>query len=243
MNEAMPDWRTFSSRPAPSTGEAGAPDVVPAPPANAGPSWTLVGLVGGGGAALGAGIAMCLVLLLGGGGAAGSWPSEPAQPLAVRSALGVQGEGPEASAVGPATDIVVDVAGGVVEPGLRRLREGDRVGDAIAAAGGFAPRADLVATSSTLNLAESLSDGMKVFVPLLGSTQAAPSGDGGSGLIDINSADQALLETLPGVGPVTATRIMEARADRRFGSVEELRSRGVVGNAVFEDVRDLVRAG
>jgi competence protein ComEA len=140
--------------------------------------------------------------------------------------------------------IVVDVSGGVLEPGLRTLEAGDRVGDAIAAAGGFAPRADLTETSRTINLAQPLSDGMKILVPELGAEtgptdQGADEGDQG---LDLNDASQQELETLPGIGPVTALRIIEAREEQPFGTVDDLRDRGVVGQSVFEDIRDLVHA-
>jgi competence protein ComEA len=148
----------------------------------------------------------------------------------------------------PVTDVqtlVVDVAGGVMQPGLRTLQVGDRVGDAIAAAGGFAPRADLAATSRNVNLAEPLVDGMKVLVPELGTDvdRGGPTGAEADALIDLNSASQDELESLPGVGPVTAERIVQAREELPFGTVEDLRDRGVVGQSVFDDIRDLVRAG
>lgn len=241
MNQAMPDWRTFSTR-AEATGEVDPPGGRPEPAPMATLPWALVGSVAAGVAALLVGLVILLAVLAGGLAAPGA--PAPRPPEASTSGLGTAWELPAVEpAAGRAVEIVVDVAGAVAEPGLRRLRAGDRVGDAIAAAGGFAPRADLVATASGLNLAEPLSDGMKVYVPVLGTAAARPASGDGSGLIDINSADQALLESLPGVGPVTAQRIMEARAEQRFGSVDELRARGVLGNAVFEDVRDLVRAG
>ncbi len=142
------------------------------------------------------------------------------------------------------TEIVVDVAGAVVRPGLHRLRHGDRVGDAIEAAGGFAPRADLTASSQSLNLAQPLEDGSKVLVPELGvdrpSARAAARDDG---RIDLNRASQSELETLPGIGPVTAGKIIDTRADDRFDAVRELRSRGIVGEKVYEDIKGLVSAG
>jgi len=137
--------------------------------------------------------------------------------------------------------LVVDVAGAVMRPGLVRLRLGDRVGDAIAAAGGFSPRVDLAETGRSLNLAETLADGAKVVVSELG-TQPMVGAAAEDGLVDLNSADQAALEGLPGIGPVTAAKIIEAREQQRFGSIDELRTRDVVGEAVFEDIQGLVRA-
>ena len=152
------------------------------------------------------------------------------------------------------TDIVVDVEGAVARPGLLRLPNGSRVGDAIAGAGGFSPRVDAVATAHTLNLAQPLADGDKVHVPELGapmpstvaptSPAVAPAGDvpatGIGGLVDINHADGPALETLPGIGPVTASKILEARTQQPFARVDELRARGVVGEATFEKIRELV---
>ena len=141
-------------------------------------------------------------------------------------------------------ELVVDVAGAVVRPGLHRLRAGDRVGDAIEAAGGFAPRADLAASSQILNLALALDDGAKVLVPELGidrpATVAAAVDDG---RIDLNRASQSELESLPGIGPVTASKIIDARQDQRFGGIRELRSRGLVGESVYEDIKGQIRAG
>jgi competence protein ComEA len=137
-------------------------------------------------------------------------------------------------------DIVIDVGGAVDRPGLVRLRRGDRVGDAIAAAGGFGPRVDLAAVGRSHNLALAVEDGEKIIVPELGS-EVPPAATEDDGLVDLNGADQAALESLPGIGPVTAARIIEARAQQRFRSVDELRSREVVGESVFEDIRDLVR--
>jgi competence protein ComEA len=122
-----------------------------------------------------------------------------------------------------------------------RLRPGDRVGDAIEAAGGFGPRVDLAETGRSLNLAQPLTDGLKVLVPELGAS-GGPRANADDGRIDLNTADQAALESLPGIGPVTATKIMEARAEQPFRSVEDLRDRGIVGDAVYTDIEALVRA-
>lgn len=149
---------------------------------------------------------------------------------------------PDSAGLAGAEDIVVDVAGAVARPGLHRLSPGARVGDAIAAAGGFAPRVDLAEVGRSINLAQPLSDGTKVHVPEMGFDQLAPV-PAADGRIDLNLADQALLETLPGIGPVTAAKIIEARTNSRFDAVSELRDRGLVGESVFEQIKDLVHAG
>ncbi len=160
------------------------------------------------------------------------------------AALGAAAPADEAQTVA-ATEIVIDVAGAVARPGLHRLHVGDRVGDAIEAAGGFAPRVDLAETSESLNLAQPLEDGTKVLVPELGVDRPAARVAGGAsvgGLIDLNHADQAELESLPGIGPVTAGKIIAARAQSPFASVRDLRTRGLVGESVFGDIEHLVQA-
>jgi competence protein ComEA len=149
-------------------------------------------------------------------------------------------------------EIVVDVEGAVVRPGLHRLPFGSRVGDAIAIAGGYSPQVDIDAAAALLNLAESLVDGAKVHVPARGEAVSAttPAREpgaagpaGASGLIDINTATSEQLDTLPGIGPVTAAKIIAAREEAPFASVDELLSREVVGSSTFEKLRSLVAAG
>jgi competence protein ComEA len=198
-----------------------------------------------GAAIAGAVLAGALALILGASTTAGPENGTLAPATTIEAVAALTATAPPLP-VAPAAEIVVDVAGGVLNPGLRSLREGDRVGDAIAAAGGFAPRADLAETSRVVNLAMPLTDGIKILVPELGTGPAPGGGSGsseGDGLIDLNGADQAELESLPGIGPVTATEIIDAREAQPFDSVEDLRDRGVVGPSVFEQIRDLVRAG
>ncbi|MEX2548566.1 MAG: ComEA family DNA-binding protein [Chloroflexota bacterium] len=148
-------------------------------------------------------------------------------------------------------EIVVDVEGAVVRPGLHRLPSGSRVGDAIAIAGGYSPQIDIDAAATRLNLAEALVDGAKVHVPARGeATLATPPreasvGDatGPGGLIDINTATAEQLDTLPGIGPVTAAKVIAAREQAPFASVDELLSREVVGASTFEKIRSLVTVG
>lgn len=133
--------------------------------------------------------------------------------------------------------VYIDVAGAVVRPGVVRLSFGTRVGDAIAAAGGSSPDADL----SALNRAALLRDGARVYVPRIGETPPAGSiGSDAETNIDLNHASAAELESLPGIGPATAARIIRSRAARPFGKLEELQTRGLVTARVLADIRDLL---
>jgi competence protein ComEA len=162
---------------------------------------------------------------------------------------GTGGVSVAASSDAPATgEVVVDVGGAVSSPGVYRLTAGSRVGDALAAAGGFGPRVDAARAAVELNLAALLEDGAHIVVPSRddatpnpGPAGAGGGGDGAaSGLVDLNSATQAELEALPGIGPVTATKIIDSRTAERFASVDDLRTRKLVGAKTFETLRDLV---
>jgi len=133
--------------------------------------------------------------------------------------------------------IVVDVEGAVARPGVVRLATGARVADALAAAGGTTPDADPAA----LNKAATLRDGSRVYVPRYGETPPAGSvGSESERKVDINHATPAELESLPGIGPSTAARIVRARELKAFAKVEELQTRGLVTARVLSDIRDLV---
>jgi competence protein ComEA len=200
--------------------------------------------------------------------AIGVWRDRPvaeAPPaLTVAGAAGAFGEQAAGSAPPPGrptaagAPLVVSVAGKVRRPGLVKVPDGARVADAIAQAGGPLRGADL----TPLNLARRVADGEQIVVGLPlppGSPDAAPSSGappagqsggpagggagaaGGTGKIDLNRATIEQLDTLPGVGPVTAQRILDWRARHgRFSSVEQLREIEGIGERRFSQLRDQV---
>jgi competence protein ComEA len=147
--------------------------------------------------------------------------------------------GAEASPGGDEGDLVVDVEGGVNAPGIHRLSAGSRVADALAAAGGYAESADLAAAAQSLNLAAAVADGQQIYVPVVGE---APVGGnaGGDGLVNLNHASQSELEALPGIGPVTAEKIIAARDEQPFATLDELVTRDVLTARQLEQIADLV---
>jgi competence protein ComEA len=140
--------------------------------------------------------------------------------------------------------VVVDVEGGVLRPGIVELPDGTRVADAIAAAGGYSRDADLAAAATSVNLAAFVSDGQQIFVPLLGAPGGGAGGGGGVGsgpaLVNLNTASPEALDALPGIGPVTVQKIVAARAEEPFRSLDELVSREVLTRSQLDKVRDLV---
>lgn len=135
----------------------------------------------------------------------------------------------------PAGEVVVDVAGKVAHPGVVTLPLGARVGDALHAAGGPLPGVDL----SALNLARKLVDGEQVLVGIAPppGTAAGPA-TAGSGLVNLNTATADQLESLPGVGPVLAQRIVDWRQTHgAFRSVEQLREVSGIGAAKYADLK------
>ena len=129
--------------------------------------------------------------------------------------------------------IVIDVKGDVNSPGLVTLSAGSRVADAIAAAGGLAIDADI----SNINLAERLSDGQMIYVG-----QSQSSGIGVDRRINLNLATVAELDTLPGVGPVMAGRIIAWRdLNQRFHTIEQLQEVPGIGSKVFKNLKPLIK--
>jgi competence protein ComEA len=140
-----------------------------------------------------------------------------------------------------APGIVVDVEGAVRRPGLVRLPSGSRVDDAVARAGGITRHAD----RSGVNLAAPVSDGQQIVVPRAGAAAGAPSVSSGSavasGPVSLSSATTEQLDALPGVGPVTAQKIVDYRTQHgAFHSVDELDAIPGIGPARLADLRGLV---
>ncbi|WP_082115290.1 ComEA family DNA-binding protein [Lentzea aerocolonigenes] len=156
----------------------------------------------------------------------GSWWRSPAAEQAPDVAL--------VSTTAPAPELVVNVVGEVATPGLVTVASGARVADAIRLAGGLKPGADL----HNLNLARKLTDGEQIAVgipPPAGPAAATPS------KLDLNSATASELDSLPGVGPVTAQRIVDHRTRKGpFASVDQLREVEGIGDAKLAKLADLV---
>ena len=161
--------------------------------------------------------------------------------------------------------IRVEISGGVMQPGVIPLPEGARLIDGISAAGGWGERVDPLRVELCLNLAAPLEDGSAIRIPtrddrlLLGLTgvecgplfstasEIAAAATGGSaetgatgGKIDLNKATAEELDTLPGIGPATAAKIIASRAESPFIIVDDLRARGLISERVLEEIRALV---
>ncbi|WP_309128542.1 ComEA family DNA-binding protein [Microbacterium sp.] len=148
-------------------------------------------------------------------------------------------DGASSAVVTEGAELYVHVLGEVAKPGLYILDPQARLVDALAAAGGTLEAADLQA----VNLARPLSDGEQIVVPARGKT---PSGESppppSDGRIDLNSADQAALETLPRIGPALAERILQWRDENgRFRAVEDLLAVPGIGEKLLAGIREKVR--
>jgi competence protein ComEA len=182
--------------------------------------------------------------------AGSSWPgSSSPDPSATVSTGSASSTGGAGAASAASDSIVVDVGGRVRRPGLVTLPPGSRVADAIAAAGGALRRKDI----ATTDLAAKVGDGQLLLIgPAASSGSAAAAGatssggsstdgSGSSAPVSLSSADLTTLETLPGVGPVTAQKIIDWRAAHNgFTSIEQLQQVPGIGPAHYAEVEALV---
>lgn len=145
----------------------------------------------------------------------------------------------ESTAASSTGELYVHVLGAVHVPGLYVLDLDARLVDAVAAAGGTTDDADLAG----INLARTLTDGEQIIVPTLGpAASGAPGAAPTDARIDLNTADQAALETLPRIGPALAERIIAWREENgRFASVDDLLAVPGIGEKLLEGIRDGVR--
>ncbi|MFB3737656.1 MAG: helix-hairpin-helix domain-containing protein [Candidatus Velamenicoccus archaeovorus] len=191
------------------------------------------------------GLAVVLAVTL--GGAALWYLRSLPSPVQVRSSVGAAAAAAASTSPSPEPPaILVDVAGWVRNPGVYEFHEGDRVIDAIEAAGGARDGAML----EGLNLAAPLADGTQVLVPrrlpgqVPGAVAAGAASAGGTptgGPINVNTATAADLEALSGIGEVLAQRIVDYRTEHGpFASVDDLLDVSGIGDAILADIRDQI---
>lgn len=141
----------------------------------------------------------------------------------------------EDSATSSAQLISVDVAGAVLSPGVYALPAGSRVEDGIRAAGGLSDTADTELIAKTINRAAIIKDGAKIYVPQMGEKISKSNDTSYNKPISINTASQSELEALPGIGPVTAQKIISGRP---YMSLDELVSKKAMGSSLFIKLKD-----
>jgi competence protein ComEA len=173
--------------------------------------------------------------------------SEPVAPLSLASASPASPSSSSQATGAAPVELIVDVVGKVRQPGIVTLPKGSRVYEAIEAAGGLKGRVD----TTSLNMARELTDGEQVLVGLepvdpaaaTPGGAAAPAGGAPSAgtKVNLNAATLEQLDTLPGIGPVTAQAILAWReSNGRFGSVDDLLDVKGIGEATLAELRDLV---
>lgn len=145
-----------------------------------------------------------------------------------------------------AKKITIDIEGAVEKPGVYTVATEDRIQDALIAAGGLAENADRQWTAQNLNLAAPLTDSAKIYIPAVGEQYTGSSGSSGdssgtlgasSKLVNINQASDSDLDALPGIGAVTAQKII---SNRPYQSVQDLLTKKVVGQSEFTKIKDSV---
>ncbi len=134
-------------------------------------------------------------------------------------------------------NVLVDVSGAVKNPGVYHFHYGDRVGDAIEAAGGFSDEVDADWIDRVLNKTEKLKDGIKLYIPKKSDATQVSVGKKASRMVHINSASASELEDLNGVGVSTAEKII---SNRPYSRIEELVEKKVLGQKVFDQIKQQI---
>lgn len=138
--------------------------------------------------------------------------------------------------------IVVDIEGAVIKPGVYKLSSDSRIVDVLAAAGGMSEEADREWVEKNINLAKLAQDGLKIYIPRIGE-EILSSGEGATSqtnaTININTASASDLDTLPGVGAVTADKIISGRP---YETVDDLLERKILSQSVFDKIKDKISA-
>jgi competence protein ComEA len=148
----------------------------------------------------------------------------------------------QGSELGEQRQVVVDVAGAVEKPGIYKLPSGSRIGDGLVAAGGLSASADREWVAKTLNLAEVVKDGGKVYIPIYKETPSQVEGKGvslgaTSVKININTASEGELDTLPEIGEKRAEAIV---VNRPYGSTADLVSKAKIPQSVYDKIKDQI---
>lgn len=130
--------------------------------------------------------------------------------------------------------ISIDVSGAVNNPGVYQIKDGSRIEEAIVAAGGFSENANKEYISKYLNMAQKLSDGGKIYVPFVGE-QGIVAGESKAEKVNINTATQAELEALSGIGPGYASKII---SDRPYQTIEDLLNKKIIPKSTFDKIKD-----
>ncbi len=147
----------------------------------------------------------------------------------------------ENSASKPQSLISIDIEGAVISPGVYKLKQGSIIQDALVLAGGLSLDADREFVAKNINLASKLTDGAKIYIPKMNDSSSQVKGASAQALdlININLASAENLDTLPGVGAVTAEKIIN---NRPFATINELLDKKIVSAKVFTQIKDRITA-
>jgi len=185
-------------------------------------------------------VILAAALLVGGGILYGKASGKGEVPVVITGEES-QDQAPDSSQEKEPEFIVVHISGAVERPGVYRLPRGARVHEALDQAG-VLPEAD----PHALNLAATLQDGQKIYVPRRGEALPVLTGGwggvqkGGGGKVNINTASEQELQALPGIGPALARRIIEYRQQKPFRSVEDIKNVRGIGPKKFEEIKDKI---